>query len=87
VGTTKGDAAKETLFFSANWSEFFLLGDAFNETARRVALFNEVLRWICHATEGFGYALVCRVTVKLASARAQPAVSRPAGEYLSKRPA
>jgi VanZ family protein len=63
VGTTKGDAAKETLFFSANWSEFFLLVEAFNETARRAARFNEVLRWICHATGEFGYALVRFTTV------------------------
>ncbi|MFL9864054.1 hypothetical protein PQR67_07740 [Paraburkholderia fungorum] len=54
VGTTKGDAAKETLFFSANWSEFFLLVQAIDETARRVTRFNEVLRWICHAMDEFG---------------------------------
>jgi hypothetical protein len=63
VGTTKGDAAKETLFFSADWSEFFLLGQVFDETARRGTRFNEVLRWICHATGGFGYALVRFTTV------------------------
>jgi hypothetical protein len=65
VGTTKGDAAKETLFFSADWSELFLLGEAFNETARRAARFNEVLRWICHAAGGFGYALGFQYPVQI----------------------